>query len=115
MDLNGRKVSGLMLALILMVGACTIPVGVAAEQADLYDQITIEDGPTELLGGGNHFLVRFGEDCAFGILWGTEENPNNVYLVSIIARYVGLAQFYDDEGRLLRANHSMKLYTIYAV
>ncbi|MEM0449932.1 MAG: hypothetical protein QW520_08955, partial [Methanomassiliicoccales archaeon] len=39
----------------------------------------------------------------------------NVYLVSIIARYVGLAQFYDDEGRLLRANHSMKLYTIYAV
>jgi len=38
-----------------------------------------------------------------------------VYFVAIKARYLGMAQVYDDKGNLVEANHSVKIYTLYAV
>jgi len=43
------------------------------------------------LGGGDHHFIRFGSDAAFGVLWGTNATPNNIYLVAIKARYLGVA------------------------
>ncbi|MCU0861997.1 MAG: hypothetical protein MUE65_06740 [Methanomassiliicoccales archaeon] len=115
MDLKNTKIAGMALALMMLIGALVVPASAEAAPADLTEQLTTEDGSTDLLGGGDHFFVRFGEDSAFGIVWGTEENPNNVYFVSIVARYLGVAQFYNNQGELLRANHSCKVYTMYAV
>jgi hypothetical protein len=79
------------------------------------DKLLTESGPTEILGGGDHFFVKFGSDAAFGVIWGTEETPNNIYFVAIKARYLGVAQVYDNEGNLLRSNQTVKIATLYAV
>ena len=79
------------------------------------DKLVEETGPTTVLGGGDHVFVRFGNDAAFGVVYGTTANPNNVYLVAIKARYLGLAQAVDPQNRSVAQNVPLKIYTLYAV
>lgn len=100
--------------LMMLLGVLAIPAPAAAATT-LNDQITTEEGPTDVLGGGNHFFVKFGTDAAFGVVWGTETTENYIYFVAIKARYLGVAQVYDRDGNLLEPNHTIKIYTMYAV
>lgn len=100
---------------VMMLSALAIPAPASAETVDVSDKITTETGPIDILGGGDHFFVRFGNDAAFGIVWGTDDVENNVYFVAIKARYLGFAQVYDRNGEMLAENHTVKIYTIYAV
>ncbi|OGS41501.1 MAG: hypothetical protein A3K67_01465 [Euryarchaeota archaeon RBG_16_62_10] len=99
----------------MLLGVFALPTAASADTATLNDELGTESGPTTALGGGDHFFVVFGSDAAFGIVWGTEETPNNVYFVTIKARYIGMAQVYDTEGKLVDDNRTMKVYTLYAV
>lgn len=101
--------------LMMVMGALAVPAQAAAEVVALDDQIQTEDGATEVLGGGDHFFVKFGTDAAFGIVWGTEDNENAVYFVTIKARYLGLAQVYNMDGEMVEENATVKVYTMYAV
>ena len=78
-------------------------------------QLVEESGPTSVLGGGDHVFVRFGSDAAFGVVYGTTANPNNVYIVAIKARYLGVAQVADTQNRTIAENRPIKIYTLYAV
>jgi hypothetical protein len=78
-------------------------------------QLVEETGPTTALGGGDHVFVRFGTDAAFGVVYGTTANPNNIYLVAIKARYLGVAQVVDPSGGIVASNRPIKIYTLYAV
>lgn len=100
--------------LVMLVGVFAIPMPAAAAN-DLSPSLQTESGATTVLGGGDHFFVKFGTDAAFGIVWGTQDTPNNVYFVAIKARYLGVAQVYDNEGNLVAANHTIKIATLYAV
>ncbi|MEM2891568.1 MAG: hypothetical protein QXJ32_03550 [Thermoplasmata archaeon] len=104
-----------LVAVLMFAGAVALPAGVSAGEENLTDELQTETGPTSILGGGDHFFVKFGDDAAFGIVWGTESNPNNVYFVAVKARYLGYAQVYDDSGNLVVSNHSVKIATLYAV
>lgn len=59
--------------------------------------------------------MRFGADAAFGVLWGNETNPNGIYFVALKARYLGVGQVYDTQGRLVAANFPVRYWTMYAV
>src|SRR3989449_8598578 len=78
-------------------------------------QLVEETGPTTALGGGDHVFVRFGSDAAFGVVYGTSANPNTIYIVAIKARYLGVAQVKDEQGRSYAENRPIKIYTLYAV
>ena len=107
---------GAMFAVLLMLlGIFAVPSSVSAVPAKITDRLTTDTGLTTDLGGGKYFFVKFGTDAAFGIVWGTETNQNNVYFVAIKARYLGMAQVYDNDGNLVAENRTMKIYTLYAV
>ncbi len=101
--------------LALMLSALAIPTSASAQTVDMSDEITTETGATDMLGGGDHFFVRFGTDAAFGIVWGNDDTENNVYFVAIKARHLGFAEVQDGEGKMLSENQAIEIYTIYTV
>ncbi len=114
MRFESKGIAALVSVVMLMLGALILPAPAAAD-VSLSDQLTEEVGSTDILGGGDRFFVKFGEDAAFGIVWGTEETENCVYFVAIKARYLGLAQVYDGDGNVLQEDYTLKVYTMYAV
>jgi len=113
---NARKVSLAMAAVLTMLlGVLAIPAQTSAAATVLTDEITTSEGTTDMLGGGSYFFVKFGPDALFGIVWGDDQTENNVYFVTVKARYLGFAQIYDRDGELVEGNHSVKIYTMYAV
>jgi len=113
---KGMTNAGAMVAVLLMLlGVFAIPASASAAPVAVSDKLTTDTGTTTDFGGGDYFYVRFGADAAFGIVWGTNTTLNNVYFVAIKARYLGMAQVYDTQGALVAANHTVKIYTVYAV
>ena len=108
------SVSFLAVAMMLMT-AFSMPVSSAASvPVSENDKITTEVGTTTDLGGGDHFYVKFGSDASFGILWGTQDNPNDIYFVSYIARHIGYINVDEPNGTVL-TQEPLKVYTLYAV
>src|SRR5881296_308296 len=107
------------LVIMLLLAATAIGVVVSAPTARsgtlINSQLVEETGATAALGGGDHVFVRFGDDAAFGVVYGTTANPNNVYIVAIKARYLGVAQVADTQNRTIAENRPIKIYTLYAV
>ena len=102
--------------LLVATGGMAVLATPGARAATLINgQLVQETGPTTALGGGNHVFVRFGSDAAFGVVYGTAANPNNIYIVAIKARYLGVAQVKDEQGRRFAENRPIKIYTLYAV
>src|SRR5881397_196833 len=111
------NVKAILIGLLLVATAgMAVLVTPAARAATLINgQLVQETGPTTALGGGDHVFVRFGSDAAFGVVYGTSANPNNIYIVAIKARYLGVAQVKDEQGRSYAENRPIKIYTLYAV
>jgi hypothetical protein len=107
----------------ILIASCLLTIAIMAVFAGppvkattyINDQLTEERGDTPILGGGGHVFVRFGRDAAFGIVYGTTANPNNIYVVAIKARYLGVAQVVDAQGRSILENRPIKVYTLYAM
>src|SRR2546429_1205716 len=115
--------ASVMHAKAILLALCLLATGFAAMFGTpvvhgatfINDKLVEETGPTSVLGGGDHVFVRFGNDAAFGVVYGTTANPNNVYLVAIKARYLGVAQVADTQNRTIAENRPIKIYTLYAV
>ena len=107
----------LLIAAMLVTTALTaLAVAPRASGATVYlnDQLVEAAGHTPALGGGDYRFVRFGTDAAFGVVWGNATLANNVYIVAIKARYLGVGQVYSQAGALLSPNHPIKVFTLYA-
>lgn len=100
--------------LVAMVGAVLVTTPLARAGTLINSQLVESVGPTAALGGGDYVFVRFGTDAAFGLVYGTASNPNNVYVVAIKARYLGVGQVYDERGSRIAENRPIKIYTLYA-
>src|SRR2546422_16749 len=103
------------LLLVATAGMAVLATPTARAATLINGQLVQETGPTTALGGGDHVFVRFGSDAAFGVVYGTSANPNNIYIVAIKARYLGVAQVKDEQGRSFAENRPIKIYTLYAV
>src|SRR5881296_4109810 len=89
--------------LLVATAGMAVLVTPATRAATLINgQLAQETGPTTALGGGDHVFVRFGSDAAFGVVYGTSANPNNIYIVAIKARYLGVAQVKTSKGAATR-------------
>jgi hypothetical protein len=103
------------LVLIMLLTSFALPaVNASPTTASENAKITTETGITTDLGGGNHFYVKFGSDAAFGILWGTQQDPNNIYFVSYISRNLGYLNVDEPNGTVL-AQKPLKIFTLNAV
>lgn len=109
---NACLAAGLVTAILLAGLAWAQPV---VAQRNISDRLVEATGSTDMLGGGDYVFVRFGTDALFGVLWGNATNPNNVYLVALKARYLGVAQVYDTSGQRIAENLPVKYWTIYAI
>jgi hypothetical protein len=113
MHMKAMLVVGCLLVISFMAVFASPPAKAAAY---IDDQLREERGATAILGGGEHVFVRFGTDAAFGIVYGTAAtNANNIYVVAIKARYLGVAQVVDSQGRTILDNRAIKIYTVYAM
>ncbi len=106
----------LLVVLLLVATAVTVLVTAPTARAGTFinDQLVEETGSTTALGGGDHVFVRFGTDAAFGVVYGTNTTHNNIYIVAIKARYLGVAQVVDQAGASVATNRPIKIYTLYA-
>lgn len=86
----------------------------AAAPARALTGVIGDSGGTTLLGGGDYRFVRFGNDAAFGVLWGNTTNPNHIYLVAIKARYLGLVDVRTTAGATVVNDRPVRVYTVYA-
>lgn len=112
-----RALSFLVVACLLAVSALAfLNVAPPAQAAttDISGQLTTSAGSTSAFGGGNYRFIEFGSDAAFGVIWGNTTHANNIYVVAIKARYLGVGQVYNLGGGLVVANQPVKIYTIYA-
>ncbi|MCE5296799.1 MAG: hypothetical protein LLG16_06830 [Euryarchaeota archaeon] len=105
-----------MIGLAAMLCMTFLSVPATAEEAtDLSTEIAVETGTTTDLGGGEYFYLNFGNDARFGLVWGTEGNENNIYLVTVMSRYIASATITNAQGTTLVEDHLLKIYTIHAV
>ncbi len=111
-----RAISLLVAALLLVSGLAffaAVPTAQAAT-TDQSSQLTYSSGSTSAFGGGDYRFIEFGSDAAFGVVWGNTTHANNIYVVAVKARYLGVGQVYWSNGTLYKANQPIKMYTIYA-
>jgi len=107
----------LLVAVLLTVSAfafLAIAPPAQAATTNISGQLIESAGPTAAFGGGDYRFIEFGTDAAFGIVWGNATHANNIYVVAIKARYLGVGQAYYANGTRLAANQPVKVYTIYA-
>ena len=111
------RILALLVAALLTVSALAFLAAAPPVQAattNITGQLTESAGSTSALGGGNYRFIEFGSDAAFGVIWGNATHANNIYVVAIKARYLGVGQVYNATGALVDKNEPVKVYTIYA-
>ena len=95
---------------LAMLGAPLAFAGLAsAAERDLTP--VVEQGVTDRLGGGSWITVRAG-DARVGVVYGTVESPNKVYVFAEYKRLLGGVDIYDAQGNYL-ATRSLPVYTIF--
>ncbi len=111
------RIVSLLVAALFVLSALTILSGAPSAQAattNLSGQLVYASGSTSAFGGGDYRFIEFGTDAAFGVVWGNATHANNIYVVAIKARYLGVGQVYASNGTRLVQNEPVKVYTIYA-
>lgn len=107
--------ASVLTVLMMLITAFALPAASASPAATSENsKITTEVGTTTDLGGGDHFYVKFGSDAAFGILWGTQKDPNNIYFVSYVSRNLGYINLDEPNGTVMDQK-PLKIYTLNAV
>ncbi|MFQ5837500.1 MAG: hypothetical protein ACE5HJ_01790 [Thermoplasmata archaeon] len=91
-----------LLALLLLVSPLAA-FAAAQEPTEIERdlQVDVSVGSTDRLGGGNWVKIEVGKTI-FAVVYGTENNPNNVKMFVEYDRYLGAAEIYSNEtGELL--------------
>ena len=88
-------------AALLLAGSAGIGV-VSADPRDVDEHVRLETGTImDFDGGGDYVALNMttnGTLAFFGVVYGTEEHPNHVFLVSLYVKYLGGADVVDANG-----------------
>ncbi len=114
-----RTAASLLIMLSVLSASLAISYGVdgAGELAsDEFDSLAVtRTYVQDIMGGGEFIGIRTSDgDSMIGVLFGTDENPNFVHVVSLYTRYLGMADVYDQEGQKLMSDRAMPVRTIYS-
>ena len=111
MRVNNKKSTIIPIFVVLGFLISTLGI-VVAEENDETKIIKRETGTTQLMGGGDYVFIKFNEDSVFGVIYGTEENPNSIVTIALHTRYLGGAEVYDENGASLGEPVPIKVLTI---
>ena len=100
------------LSAVLVMVFSSIGIGSIARAAGERDLTpTIEQGSTDRFGGGDWIGVRAG-DARVGVVYGTVNHPNHLYVLAEYKRFLGGAEVYDGRDNYLRTV-PIPVYTIF--
>jgi len=88
-------------AVLIMVFASFGMASVATAAGDRDLTPVVEQGSTDRLGGGDWIAVRAG-DARLGVVYGTVDHPNHLYVFAEYKRFLGGAEVYDARDNYLR-------------
>ena len=91
---------GAALAFALLVAGMA-GAGLVSAESDVDDHVTLEIGETKDWGGGEYVALNMTRNetfALFGVLYGTEEFPNHIILISTYAQFLGGAELRDRSG-----------------
>src|SRR3990172_3712161 len=91
---------GAALAFALLVAGMA-GAGLVSAESDVDDHATLEIGETEDWGGGEYVALNMTRNetfALFGVLYGTEEYPNHIILISAYAQFLGGAELRARSG-----------------
>ncbi|MEW5759688.1 MAG: hypothetical protein AB1779_02855 [Candidatus Thermoplasmatota archaeon] len=111
--MKAKKISVVAICTIILFSAIAA-IGSVSGTTGEKPKVIEEKGTTDMFGGGDYVALKVGEDAFFGVMYGTEKNPNSIIILSILSRYVGVVKAYDENGALI-GSKLIKIYTIYAV
>lgn len=101
--------------LVAFMGTAFSGLATAAKTDSAYLDVKEETGTTSDLGGGDYVLVRFNKDAAFGVIYGTQQNPNSIIIVAMHTRYLGVADVQDTNGASLGKTVPIPVLTVFAM
>ncbi|MDH4122525.1 MAG: hypothetical protein OEV21_00330 [Thermoplasmata archaeon] len=93
-----------MIAVIALAVMMFVTPAIAAADDIVQDRdlsVDVLTGTTTRMGGGDWIAVKAG-DVIYGVIYGTEENPNEIIILTEQRRYIGGADVYGENGELLR-------------
>ena len=93
--------ASLTLAIVLLIGGMSGIVSAAGEP-DPMDRIKLETGTTNEWNGGDYVAINMTDGINyawFGVIYGTEDHPAPITIVSANLRYLGGAQVVNEDGR----------------
>lgn len=97
---------------VAVAGTAAAGTTVSASASRDLTPVVIGPRSTDRFGGGDWLGVSAG-DANFGVLYGTPEQPNAVYVFAEYTRYLGGAQIVNEEGQYL-ATRGIPVRTVLA-
>jgi hypothetical protein len=106
--------TGIVAALAVALMATPMLSGVASAGDSAGNTITptVQQGTTDRLGGGDWVVVHAG-NTNFGVVYGTAQNPNKLYIFADYKRYIAGADFYDAQGNFIKTR-GVPVETVFA-
>ena len=104
-----------MFVLLAFMGTSFSGFAMAAKDNPAKYDVTEETGTTADLGGGDFVLIKFNKDAAFGVIYGTEQNPNSIIIVAMHTRYLGVADVKDSNGASIGKTVPIPVLTVFAM
>lgn len=98
---NEKKLS-VLLTIMLCLSTITLLGAKAENQAPLDQQqpIKIEQGEIPLFGGIQSIRATIGENTTIGVLYGTSDNPQPLYLFTEFSQKIATVQIFNRRGTL---------------
>lgn len=104
-----------MMLTVSLMPALRCEEGSTASEIDFPEIIVVRKRLTTWLGEGDFIGIHNGDrDAMIGVLYGTEDKPNFIHIISIWTRYLGVGNIYDNEGDLLKEGHPIPMKTMFA-
>ena len=98
-----KRIMAAIVAMAMLLSAVPM-MGSAADtaQPQIPEPVT---GTTDMLGGGGYVHIQLGDNSEFGVIYGTETNPNSIIILAKVNKYVGSVEAYDSNGAKLGAKN----------
>jgi hypothetical protein len=102
----------MVLAVVLL--ATPLLAGVASAGNSTNSTITpsVEQGTTDRLGGGDWVVIHAG-NTNFGVVYGTTQDPNKLYIFADYKRFIAGVDYYDAQGNFIKTQ-GVPVWTVFA-
>ncbi len=107
-----KRIMAVLVTMAMLLSAVPL-MGSAADtsQPEIPEPV---NGTTDMLGGGGYVHIQFGDNSEFGVIYGTEENPNSIIILAKVVKYIGTVDAYDSNGAKIADGRYVKVGMLFA-